>query len=274
MTGWQRLVIRCRHQCQRHNDEHDNYSSFIIVAIPTIPSHPIPTCHRCCCCHRQHHHDNKRDDNYSCRACSVLVTARWRAGTRLVVCCSCRPCNFIPPCHRCCCCHHQRCPGHAFFVFGVPLFYPQPVPHVLPVFFGIGMPNCSSKTRRRFSGDTPPIDIVNIGHVPPVQHILLVAIVHGSDFLCCKPAKSMHYFQVNLIRGIGFANTQHWALGSSHTLHSVATEECIQRRLIHHTLSLKLEWCLLSLAPPIVMSLLWCKSLGCWVVVKVGNIQS
>ena len=131
---------------------------------------------------------------------------------------------------------------------------PQHVPHVLPIFFGMGMPNCSSKTRRRFPGDTLPINIVNIGHVPPVQHILLVAIVHVSDFLCCKPAKSMHHFQVNLIKGIGFANTQHWTLGSSHTLHSVAAEECIQRQLIHHTLSLKLEWCLLSLDPSIMLS--------------------
>jgi hypothetical protein len=49
---------------------------------------------------------------------------------------------------------------------------------MLPVFFRMGMPNCSRKTRRRFLGDTLTMDIVNICHVPPVQRIPLVAIVH------------------------------------------------------------------------------------------------
>jgi hypothetical protein len=83
---------------------------------------------------------------------------------------------------------------------------PRPVPCILLVLLGIGMPNCSRKTCGRFLGDTLATDIVNICHVPPMQHIPLVAIVHVNDFLCCKPAKLLQHFQGNFIRRIRFSD--------------------------------------------------------------------
>ena len=66
------------------------------------------------------------------------------------------------------------------------------------------------KIHEQFLSDTPSTNIVYIlCHVPPVQHVLFVAVIHLTYVLCCKPTKRPHHIQVDTIWWISCTDAEH-----------------------------------------------------------------